>query len=80
MDYKECNQMHDRLQSRLNKSYSKLGNNPDEKTTINRIKAKMLTLQRNKTHNFIKENNNYISGEPMYTFHLFKRRKNRDCI
>ena len=80
MHYKEYNQTHDRLQSRLNESYSKLVNNPDEKITINRLKAEMLTLQRKLTQNFIKENNNYIAGEPMSTFHLFKRRKNRNFI
>ena len=51
-----------------------------KKIYINRIKAEILTLQRDKTKNYVRENTSYMAGKPLSTFHLNIRRKNRTVI
>lgn len=68
------------LYHRLQQAYDRYYLDPTMLQTINRIKAQMLTLQRNFTNMFTRINETYVAGEALSSFQLGERRKKRTTI
>lgn len=68
--FNDFHREHQRLYSNLRQAYDNYHQNPAVLPSINRIKAQMLTLQRNFTQTFMRINESYVAGEPLSTFQL----------
>lgn len=71
---------HQRLYVQLRQAYDGYYQNPAMLSTINRVKAQMLTLQRNFSQAFMRVSETYISGEPLSMFQLGERRRKKTAI
>jgi hypothetical protein len=69
-----------RLYEQLLHAYDGYFQNRSMLVTINRIKAQMLTLQRQFAQNFIRLNETFVAGESMSTFQLGARRQIKTTI
>lgn len=78
--YTDFHHEHQRLYTELRQAYDRYYENPAMLSTINRVKAKMLTLQRNFTQSFMRVNESYVAGEPISTFQLGERRRKNTTI
>lgn len=78
--FDDFHQQHQRLFVLLQQAYDNLPGRPENRSRINGIKGKMLALQRNFTHMFIRINETYVAGEEMSTFQLAERRRKRTTI
>lgn len=74
------NTEHQRLYAQLRLAYDNYYQNPAMLVTINRVKAQMLTLQRQFTQNFIRINETFVAGESLSTFQLGDRRRKKTSI
>ena len=71
---------HQRLYVELRQAYDNYFQNPASLTNIHRIKAKMLSLQRDFSQNFARVNETFVAGESLSTFQLGERRKRKTTI
>lgn len=69
-----------RLYEQLQQAYEELRGNRDMITNINRIKARLLTLQRNFSQTFVRANESFLAGETFSSFQLGERKKKRTMI
>ena len=69
-----------RLFGLLRNAYDSYQNNPTMLTTINRIKAEMLSHQRRFSQMFLQTNQTYVAGEPLSTYQLGERTCRRTVI
>lgn len=78
--YTEFHNEHQRLYTELRQAYDGYYQNPAMLITINRVKAEMLSLQRNFSHMFMQIHETYVSGEPISMFQLGERRRKKTVI
>lgn len=78
--YDDFHREHQRLYVELNRAYDNYFRNPAMLATINRVKAKMLVLQRKFSQAFMRLSETYISGEPISIFQIGERRRKRTTI
>ena len=71
---------HQRLYVELRLAYDGYYRNPAMISTINRVKGEMLSLQRNFSHMFMRNNETYLAGEPISVYQLGERRRKRTII
>lgn len=69
-----------RLYGLLRHAYDGYQNNPTMLTTINRIKAEMLSHQRRFSEMFVQINQTLVAGEPLSTYQLGERMRRRTTI
>lgn len=75
--YDDYQRKHQRLYAELRAAYDGYYQNPRMLSRINRIKAQMLTMQREFTHMFVHINATHVAGEPLSTFQLGERRRKK---
>lgn len=75
--YDDYQRKHQRLYAELRVAYDGYYQNPRMLSRINRIKAQMLTMQREFTHMFVHINATHVAGEPLSTFQLGERRRKK---
>lgn len=78
--FNDFHRVYQRLYTELRQAYDGFYMNPGMIVTINRVKAQMLTLQRNFTETFMRINESHVAGEPISTFQLGDRRRKRTII
>ncbi|XP_055543766.1 uncharacterized protein LOC129729279 [Wyeomyia smithii] len=78
--FNDFHQQHQRLYRELRQAYDGYFQNQEMLSTINRVKAKMLTLQRNFTQAIMRTNESFIAGEPISMFQLGNRRRKKTNI
>lgn len=78
--YREYHQEYQILYQQLRKAYDNYFGDQSVLTNINRIKAKMLRLQRMFNEMFIHINESAVAGEPLSTFQIGERRKKKTVI
>lgn len=71
---------HQHLYSQLRAAYNNYHGNPATLAEINKIKAKMLILQRKNTQMFQRINESCLAGEPLSVFQLGDRIRKRTII
>lgn len=71
---------HQHLNTQLREAYNNYHGNPAALVEINKIKSKMLMLQRKNTQMFQKINETCLAGEPLSVFQLGERIRKRTVI
>lgn len=71
---------HQRLYTQLRQAYDEYHNNRAMLTTINRVKAQMLSHQRRFSEMFVRINETFVAGEPLSTYQLGERTRKRTII
>lgn len=71
---------HQRLYELLRRAYDGYQNNRAMLTTINRLKAELLSHQRRFSEMFIRINETFIAGEPLSTYQLGERMRRKTTI
>uniref|UniRef100_U5ER22 Reverse transcriptase domain-containing protein n=1 Tax=Corethrella appendiculata TaxID=1370023 RepID=U5ER22_9DIPT len=75
--YRRHTDMMNLLYFSLKRAYERYETTPGELAEINRIKGKMLNLQNNFSKLLFRSNENFISGEPISSFQICNRIKNK---
>lgn len=78
--YDEYNRSHQVLYGQLQAAYDAYYQDQSLLPTINRLKAKMLMLQRHHTNLFVRINETRVDGEPLSTFQIGERTRRRTTI
>lgn len=78
--YDEFNHAQQSLHEQLQRAYDGYYQNPAMLATINRLKGKILSLQRRFTQAFVKINERIVAGEPLSMFQLGDARRKRTTI
>ena len=71
---------HQRLYAELQQAYDAYYQNPALLSTIHRVKAKMLRLQRDFSRNFAQVNETFVAGVSLSIFQIGEKRKKRTAI
>lgn len=69
-----------RLYLELRQAYDRYPHDNTALATINHVKGKMLALQREFSHTFVRSNETLADGETLSVFQLAERKKNRTII
>lgn len=69
-----------RLYTELQQAYERYQQDATALAVINQVKGRMLALQREFTHTFVRINEPYVPGEALSVFHIGERRKKRTII
>lgn len=78
--FERFHQVQQRLYEQLRQAYDGYQNNRAMLTTINRVKAEMLSHQRQFSEMFVRINETYVAGEPLCTFQLGERTRRRTIV
>lgn len=78
--FDEFHREQQRLYVQLRQAYDGYQNNRGMLSTINQVKAQMLSHQRRFSEMFIRINETFVAGEPLSTFQLGERTRRRNTI